>query len=210
MVKIKVNEREWFDKAQAGELSFHIKDTFRPSGGLDRETVSLFDEFGFNQKEYDGKVVIDAGCGSMLRTKYFKGADIIAIDPLASEFAKIHWSDLRKAKLVYSVPLEENLPSLTAKADLVISINVLDHCFDFEMCMFNMKQYMKPDGLCFVSFDTHKNGIGLDDMHPLDLDERTCEQVFSDVGFRVEKKGRRSPYGGGDQALNYWLRGRFV
>lgn len=203
-MKLTTDKNTWELQAQSGELNFHIQDQFRPSGGLDRETDHLFRTFGFSPKDYKNKVIIDAGCGSMLRTKFFKKAFIIGIDPLIDEYLKIRWSDLNLASRLYSLPLEEEIPELEEIADLVISINVLDHCYDFQKCVENLYFYTKDSGLCFLSFDSHEQGM--DSMHPLDLNDNMCRQIFSKVGFKLDKFEKGRVYGGGDFSLNYWLK----
>lgn len=203
MSPLKINKRDWERKAQSGELEFHKKDNFRPSGGLDRETNQLFRDLGFYPEQFQGKVIIDAGCGSMLRTKFFLGAKITAIDPLLNEYINIKWSDVRLADYLYAVPLEEFLRGMESCADLVISINVLDHCYDFVKCAENLHEYLKPGGLCFLSFDEHP--MGMDSMHPIDLDKDICDRIFSQVGFTIEKFSSGRVYGHGTRSLNYWL-----
>ncbi len=48
-------------------------------------------------------------------------------------------------------------------------------------------------------------------MHPLELDEETCNQVFQKEGFRIENFSTGvgdilSTYGHGPYCMNYWLR----
>ena len=97
------------------------------------QTNLLFEHFGLKPGDYSGKTVIDLGAGSKLRSRYFSEAELIAIEPLADRFLKeIDWCDLAQAHEVYSVPAETKIESCVGRADLLISINVLDHCYDFE------------------------------------------------------------------------------
>jgi hypothetical protein len=85
---------------------------------------------------------IDVGSGSRLRTLFFKGARIAAIEPLAQRFiAEVEWQDLDQAAEIYPVPAEEDIPELHNRADLVVSINALDHGFNFEQAIRNIRKY---------------------------------------------------------------------
>ncbi|MDN5869469.1 MAG: class I SAM-dependent methyltransferase [Nitrococcus sp.] len=139
---------------------------------------------------------------------------MIAIEPLADRFLdEVPWCDLNVAHAVYSQPAEHRIEALIGCADLVISINVLDHCYNFYQIISNIRAYLKPDGVAFLSFDEHKYR---DSMHPLILSDEICHEVFRDNGLAVSRhtkgfgnvkwiaKGRES-YGHGDFCLNYWL-----
>lgn len=202
----------WQRRAQQGELKFHRQNTWRPSARFMEQTASLFEHFGFHPADYAGQTVLDLGAGSKLRTRYFRDARLIAVEPLADRFrADISWCDLDDADAVYSTPAEELLPECVGQADLVISINVLDHCYDFAQIIANITQYAKPGGLLFLSFDKH---LEADEMHPLELDEAICEEIFTDCGLAIERQTAGfgdsmegdQTYGHGPYALNYWLR----
>lgn len=203
---------EWEREAQEGEFRFHKRDRWRQTGDFIAQTDRLFRHFGFAPTDYAGKTVIDVGAGSMLRTKFFTDARLIVVEPLADRFlAEIKTSDLRDAEEVHSRPAEQLIETLVGTADLVISINVLDHCFDFPQIVKNIRQYLKPDGVAFLSFDMHAEA---DEMHPLSLTEETCSPIFADAGLTIEKLttgvgqalGGAQTYGHGPFTLNYWLR----
>jgi 2-polyprenyl-3-methyl-5-hydroxy-6-metoxy-1,4-benzoquinol methylase len=210
-IRVRQNADAWSKQAQEGEFRFHAGNKWRQSEDFMAQTIGLFDSFGFSRRQYDGRTIIDLGSGSKLRTKYFQGARIIAIEPLADRFmVEIEWCDLKDASEVYSVPAEERIEQCRGRADLVISINVLDHCFDFPKIMENVRFYLKRDGLVFLSFDKQKR---TDSMHPLKLDEAICKRIFEQTGFVIEKVTRGTNgilpgdvYGHGFYCLNYWLR----
>jgi 2-polyprenyl-3-methyl-5-hydroxy-6-metoxy-1,4-benzoquinol methylase len=210
-IRVRQDIEAWSQQAQEGEFRFHAGNEWRQSDDFMRQTVRLLDNFGFTPTQYDGRAIIDLGAGSRLRTKYFQGARIIAIEPLADRFIEeIEWCDLGDAAEVYSVPAEERIEQCGGRADLVISINVLDHCFDLQRIIENVRFYLKSDGLAFLSFDKQKKA---DRMHPLKLDETICEKIFEQAGFVVERLTRgtngilpRDVYGHGYYCLNYWLR----
>jgi hypothetical protein len=205
----KFKKEKWEQTAQDGEFRFHLKNKWRPSSAFMDQTSKLFSHFGFSPDDYKEKVIIDLGGGSKLRTKYFIDARIFVIEPLADRFLReIDWCDLAEAERIYSTSAEEHIEACDNMADLVISINVLDHCYNFEAIIKNIVAYLKKDGLAFVSFDKHD---GADKMHPLRLTEEICERLFSKNGLTVENHSKGAgevlkTYGHGNYCLNYWLR----
>jgi len=208
------NEQEWQQDAQSFELEFHKKNLFRQSDAFMEETAQIFESFGFSSNQFAGKTVIDIGAGSRLRGRFFQNSDIIAIEPLAAKFmAEISWCDLSTAKKVFSEPAEVLIPEITGSADLVFSLNVLDHCFDFNRIVSNALCYLKQDGFCFFSFDSH---LHVSKGHPLILTESACRKTFVEAGFKIinyqlgfspeyQKQRGRNGYDGNSPCLNFWL-----
>ena len=202
---------KWLHSAQPGELEYHRNNQWRQSPEFLTHAAQLFNHFGLNAEDYRGKTVIDLGAGSKLRSKHFSESRLIAIEPLANQFmGEIPWCDLKDAHEVYSVPGETRVQECAGRADLLISINVLDHCFNFEAVIQNIHDYLKLDGLAFLSFDSH--GVA-DDMHPLALSAEYCEEVFDRKGMAIARAstglgtiGVSQSYGHGPHCLNYWLR----
>jgi 2-polyprenyl-3-methyl-5-hydroxy-6-metoxy-1,4-benzoquinol methylase len=207
MNKIKVEKNEW-DKAQKGELSFHKINEWRKNDELfSKANYNLFNKtFGFGELDYENKHILDLGCGSKLRVNFFKNAFIHALEPLAEKFiSEIEWCDLKSAHKVYSLPAEELVQNLVGNIDFVVSINVIDHCYDFELIIKNVYKYLKPDGLCLLSFDLHDK---IDEMHPIIVtDEFSC-RVFERNGFKIEKKIKTPPYHKGisELSMSYFLK----
>ena len=203
---------QWERRAQEGEFAFHKKDTWRTSEDFLRQTDDLFRHFGFERQEFRGRTVLDVGAGSRLRTKFFDGARLVVIEPLADRYVgEISWSDLRDADAVYSRPAEELVDDLVGQVDLAVSLNVLDHCFDFPAIIDNIRRYLKPDGLAFLSYDMHARA---DALHPLSLTAESSAEIFREKGLRVEQAttgmgtvlGGVQTYGHGPYTLNFWLR----
>jgi hypothetical protein len=208
------NENLWQEQAQSFELDFHKGNLFRQSDAFVDETNRLFESFGFQADQFVGKTIIDIGAGSRMRANFFSGADIVAVEPLASKFIEeIPWCDLGSAKKVISEPAEVLIPELVDKADFIFSINVLDHCYDFTRIIDNACRYLKSDGLCFLSFDSHLHtSVG----HPLILLEKPCRKIFTNAGFRIldfkigfsqsyQIYRGRNGYDGNSPCLNFWL-----
>jgi 2-polyprenyl-3-methyl-5-hydroxy-6-metoxy-1,4-benzoquinol methylase len=204
--RVAIDPATWKKVAQPGELAFHKRPGLRSGGEWETKNVEFWRRRGFSPDGWDGKLVVDVGAGSRLRTLYFRNARIAAIEPLADEFIKeVEWQDLDKAAEIYPVPAEKDVPELHGRADLVVSMNVLDHGYDFEASVANVRRYLKPDGLAHLSFDQHERP---DKLHQLLIDDGTARQVFERCGLAVERFEEWGRYhaGPGPRALHYWLR----
>ena len=201
----------WLQNLQEEEFEWHRNDHKRRNPEKWRKrNVRLLDHFGFSPSQFEGKTLIDLGAGSLLRTTYFIDAQVIAIDPLAERYRlQIPWCDLGDAEEVHSVAGEERVESCSDRADLIVSINMFDQCYDCARVLENIHLYAKEDATIFLSFD---KGIKVDAMHPLELDEEICEALFVQQGFRIVEFTRgtdgilaRDAYGRGPYCLNYTL-----
>jgi 2-polyprenyl-3-methyl-5-hydroxy-6-metoxy-1,4-benzoquinol methylase len=178
------------------------------------ETRLLFESFGFKPTDYENKLICDLGAGSRMRGKFFLNARQIIIEPMAEKcINEIQWCDFSDAEKVFSVPAEKEIIELKNKCDFLFSVNVLDHCFDFEKIIKNISSYMKPNSLAFLTFDSHfTTSVG----HPLILTEKICEKIFKQNNLKIKKFSKGFPdafktiynkngYDGNSYCLNYWL-----
>lgn len=78
-----ISSETWSDVAQRGELAYHKRPNLRSSGEWESKNSEFWARRHFSPDGWDGKVVVDVGAGSRLRTLYFRGATIAAIEPLA-------------------------------------------------------------------------------------------------------------------------------
>ena len=205
----------WKYITQSRELRFHVYDAPRgDSEQFRKEIANLFEYFGFSPDQFANKTVVDIGAGSHLITSFFQDAKIVAIDPLANRYLKeIPSCGLRKAHKIYSCPAETRIEDLKSAADFAISINVLDHAYEFEAIIDNIYFYLKPGAPAFLSFDCHDYITAL---HPINLSVERSEKTFESAGFSIAKVSRGlgpalpcaiprgSAYGDGE-AFSFWL-----
>lgn len=188
---IKVDSEKWSAEAQTGELAFHKRPNFRTDEKSFAEAnARLFNSLFYKEDQFVGKTVVDLGAGSKLRGKFFRDSHIVAIEPLADKFLQeVPWNDLRDADELYSEPAEKLIEGLVGRADFLFSINVLDHCYDFEIIARNILRYLKVGGRACLSFDCHSK---VDKLHPIIINEKVATQIFFDVGFQINQF-RRTP-----------------
>lgn len=203
---LKVDNEEWREVAQAGELAFHKRPNFRTNQEVfNRANESFFKGLGFKPEDMAGKVVVDLGAGSKLRGKFFKHAKLIAIEPLADQFIKdVPWCDLSDADKCFALPAEQLIDEIAGVVDLLFSINVLDHCYDFPVIAQNIFDYLKDGGTAMLSFDCHSRA---DKLHPIIINEKVATSIFFDIGFRIDKFMRTASYHRAisDYAVTYFM-----
>jgi hypothetical protein len=200
--------RSWNWLAQRAELHFHQNNAWRQTDEFLRHSEALFEHFGFARDSFADKTLVDLGAGSRLRTAYFRDARIVVIEPLADEFRRtVPWCDLDRASAVFCKPAEERIAQLAGTADGLISINVLDHCYDLQPILTNVSAYLRPSAVAFLSFDSHDE---TDMLHPLKLEGETVERAIGRTDLVLERRsfglGPLGPMYGHGRAANYWLR----
>ncbi len=200
----------WSAFAQKGELEHHMRNKFRQSGDFMKHTEKLFSLVGYTRESFRNKVVVDLGSGSKLRSRYFEGSKIVAIDPLNKQFLEnIQWSDLDKAYKMFSAPAEEFISEIENVADMVMCINVLDHTYDPEKILKNVYRYMKSNAEFFLSVDL--NETIPNHKHPVPLPEKKLEEILHNNGFVIKLKkdylidGENLFGNGKGKAINYIL-----
>jgi len=202
----------WKIFAQSGELDFHKENKWRQTDEFMEHTDKLMKRMGYNENSFQGKVLVDMGNGSKLRSKYFKDSLIIAIDPLNDEFIKnIEWSDVREAYKCFSVPAEEMVDEIVGTADFVMCINVLDHTYSPKRILENIYAYLKDDGEFFLSVDLNQKIPN--SKHPHAFSDESVKELLDNAGFVLQKHSNgvadqsECNYGSGDGgAANYVLR----
>ena len=141
----------WKIFQQHAEAFVHRHDEWRAGTDFDKDNAILLKYFGFNENDFSNAILFDLGSGSRLRTSFFRNAKIIAIEPLADRFIKESpGCNLKDAIAIISIPAEEIGDKLQNRADALISINVIDHCYDVELVIHNIYQVIKEGGFAFL------------------------------------------------------------
>jgi SAM-dependent methyltransferase len=194
-----IPREKWAAEAQPGEREWWRANMPAPEGIEACAAAEFAADFG--QREFDGKTIMDIGCGPTVLTGWFTGAEIVAVDPLADSYRGLLGNRLGLAAKVYAQPAEILIPELVEKADAVFSVNALDHAFDLGACLWNIAAYLKPSGLAFIDVDLHP-GWG-DSKHPLRMSRREVESAFNRNGLCIEWHKKSAPHGDGDGHV--WL-----
>jgi len=187
----------WRFAAQNIEYNFHEKmNEWRQSPEFMKQTRELFMKWDINEDDFANEYVLDLGCGPRLRSKYFRQAKLIAVDPLADKYLQgLEWSDLRDAEKVYSIPAEQAIPELKGQISMIMCINVLDHVFDYVAVLQNAYNLLKDGGLFLLSVDLHEDPSLT---HPIPLIYDTLKSELLRIGFSSEKEWDDAVYGEGE------------
>ena len=150
------------------ELSFWAGKA-KKEGTLLNHTYEQFyvSDFGISLEEYDGKRILDIGCGPRGSLEWADMASLrMGLDPLVNEYYKLDGGTLFH-KMNYVCGYSEDMPFPDEMFDFVFSINSLDHVDDLEETVSEMKRVLKVGGMdvCEV------------------IDERVYETVYN-TGFR--------------------------
>lgn len=135
----------WKDKSTNIDLSFYknfadeVLNTIRPFITIDENTKIL--EIGSGA----------AGIVTHIKTKFR-----YAIDPLEDFYSQIkNFTDYRDKDVIYSNARGESLPFEDNTIDLIIIDNVLDHCDNPELVVFEMNRVLKEGGIIFFRQNTY-------------------------------------------------------
>jgi SAM-dependent methyltransferase len=149
------------------------------------QTRALFSHWGYDVDDFADQLIVDLGAGSKLRSKCFRRARIVAIEPLANRFREsLSWSDLYEAERVYSVGAETVIPELDGSIAFIMCVNVLDHVYDYSKVLRNAYRMLKPGGELLLSVDLH-SGYESDLMHPVNLDRSQLCATVCQAGFSI-------------------------
>lgn len=207
MTVTSVPRSRWADQAQPGELAFHKQNGhYRGDDAKwNARNAEILTEAGFAPGDFAGQRILDVGAGSRLRSTFFEDALIYALEPLADRFRRIPWCDLDAAAVVVAEPVETYIDGWRGFFPFIMSVNALDHCYDFPRAVSNIAAYLAPGGRVWLRFDCRTRPNKL---HPLVLDEHTARAAFAAAGLTVDTLGVAESFGkGGGFSLSVHLRG---
>lgn len=143
--------------------------------------------------------VIEVGCGPFGKNlvkimELITWDKLFVLDPLLDNYCLRGKSGIHKLckdhniqKL--SIPLEKYTEHKD-KMDLIVCNNVLDHCYDADLCFQNMYDSLRSGGIMLFGNDLKDEidiAIARDTMHPIMLQENYLKEKFSVYNVVYEK-----------------------
>jgi SAM-dependent methyltransferase len=126
---------------------------------------------------FDRARVVDVGCGPYGSMDYSGAAGVIGIDPLAHEYQ--HHYGFDDGLLILNAPAE-SIPLLDESADVVVSVNALDHmCRPYE-ALEEMHRICRRGGHFALATD-----VGGTPQHPCNIDARHLDDFFGRTGMKA-------------------------
>lgn len=120
---------------------------FRQQGNSSDWARTVFERycrlFGLTEESFQGQIVIDVGCGPLGSLHYFKAKAKFGVDILAKYFS---FFPISEHDMIYLGCPAEELPFLDNFADVVLTVNALDHVYNFEQAIREIHRVLKPGG----------------------------------------------------------------
>ena len=140
----------------AAELAFW-ESRIRVQGLLTNNHVEYLytTSFGLDLSFYDGKRILDIGCGPRGSLEWANGATLrIGVDPLAEAYRKL---GTEQHAMQYVACGAEDLPFHDGAFDVVCSFNSLDHVDDLDRVIAEIIRVLAEDGTFLLITEIHRN-----------------------------------------------------
>lgn len=145
------------------------------------------DYFEINEQSFSNKIVVDIGCGPVGSLHFFNAKIKIGIDPLVKKYEIF---DIKTHDMIYMDGKAENIPLISSYADVVISVNALDHGENFDKALEEINRILKPGGQILLELNLSEKATVCE---PIVLNlpdsENKLERYFIIDRKRILKKG---------------------
>ncbi|MFZ4721526.1 MAG: class I SAM-dependent methyltransferase [Phycisphaerales bacterium] len=113
---------------------------------------------GLTRQDYEGKRVLDIGCGPRGSLEWCDGAlERVGLDPLVHSYRRL---GIDRHKMSYVNAPSEKMPFADGYFDIVLSKNSLDHVEDLDRTIHEIKRVTKSGGLFVLMVEVnHKATI---------------------------------------------------
>ena len=139
---------------------------------------------------------LDAGCGPAGIFTVLNDCEVVAVDPLLGDYAKLpHFEPAATPNVEFTA---STLETFTAQQpfDYVFCLNVINHVRDLDGALQVLAKALKPGGTFVLSVDAHRHAwlkpifraIPGDVLHPHQLDLADYESACARIGLTVESK----------------------
>jgi len=182
--KEKERYKEWFD----GERWLHGVPPFKGNQSdyqsPEHAWVKLFQEphylrcLDIPDNSFDGKTVLEIGCGPVSGASVFRGAAVTGVDPLIPAYRELGFD----VSGVHECAHEMMFPKLCF--DAVIAVNAIDHVDRFRDSAFEIIRVLKDNGLFAMNVHYHKPTV----CEPIELNDKIFFNAFRWIKGLEKKK----------------------
>ena len=177
---------------ELNELSYW-KRRKRIEGELSNSHYEYFytTHFGIAKSFYDGKVLLDLGCGPRGSLEWAENAKKrIGLDPLALEYLKL---GADKHKMEYIASGSESIPLKNDECDMIFSFNSLDHVNNISDSMKEIKRCLTPNGIFLLLVEVNHPSTACEPhtLSPKEIVEKLSPELSAESlqVFRPEGNG---------------------
>jgi SAM-dependent methyltransferase len=165
--------------------------------------------------ERDDIRVLQIGCAVEDAIMHFPYGKRFAIDPLADFYIR-HFERARNPGVAYFTAKGEAIPFTADLFDLVICNNVLDHVFEPQKLLYEVRRTLRTGGLFFLSVDVYSTDTRaqrvakeaawevVDPCHPHTFTHEILRNLVEGIGFQV-LTAEDSDSGKGDDSVRFEL-----
>ncbi len=211
-----------WERAQQLELGYWRENLQKPCNreGALAASKMLCRQFQLDELASGANRILDIGAGPTGRLCSLANGkrEIVAIDPLGTEYQRLPGALCDVYSSWITKPAEADMPELYDWSDMTCCINCLDHCNDPAAVVGNMLKYTRHDGYGFLSTDVSEQSEA---MHCRRMKPEIIDAMIEQAGWIIERRmaGRAWPmpgqgWSGGYQpgwspgviAHHWWLR----
>jgi SAM-dependent methyltransferase len=147
----------------------------------------FLDHFGLDESFYDGKRLLDIGCGPRGSLTWAAGAaERVGLDPLVAQYRQLQHGD---HGMTYVEAGAEAIPFNDGHFDVVSSVNSLDHVEDVDRAIAEISRVTRSGGTFLLLVDVGHEPTPTEP-HELDWD---LVDRFSTAWRVIERRGYERP-----------------
>jgi len=183
--------------------SYHGIDVIRSERLKSFYLWELVIEYGFDLAYFDGKTVVEVGCGPYGFVSVIKTKIKVGLDPLMDYFKREYRPSTKEAS--YMKSMGESLPLSDMCADIVFCRNVLNHVSDPTKVVKEMNRILKPAGSLVFQMDTYDffttymkkrremKRLTYDVHHPHSFTTKGILKLMKSYGFEIIRGTEKYP-----------------
>ncbi len=169
--------------------------------------AAFTDVFGLSVDYYEGKKILDIGCGPRGSLEWAPESSIcFGLDPLAEKYTQMNGG---RHRMTYVAAAAESMPFEDGTFDLISSFNSLDHVDDLEDTLAEIWRVLKLGGDFLLIADVHDQPALCE---PVSIGWDLSERLSGEFNLVFERRLKRDvkvyqsaldgiPYEGGDYGL---------